>query len=175
MVTVTWQETVTGQSGSQTVTQSAGRPWQQLASDVQQQWGKEDEWSSLLYRDPPFPFIPGFQFEKQPGIITHLKSYTHAALSSYKHTHVALFCLFYFHLFAVLDFIVFLPVCCESAEYFFPILSAKISLTKKSSMDRLLQPVLTQQDDWYLYFDRISALSSSQRVEKPCESLCVEV
>lgn len=54
-----------------------------------------------------------------------------------------------------------------------PMLSAKLSLAKISSMDRLLQPALTQQDDWFLYFDRIFQLSSLQRVDKPCEFLCV--
>ncbi|XP_039662864.1 titin-like isoform X6 [Perca fluviatilis] len=44
---------------------------------------------------------------------------------------------------------------------------AKLSLAKISSMDRLLQPTLTQQDDWFLYFDRIFSLSSLQRVDKP--------
>ncbi|XP_031154802.2 uncharacterized protein LOC116049367 isoform X6 [Sander lucioperca] len=44
---------------------------------------------------------------------------------------------------------------------------AKLSLAKISSMDRLLQPALTQQDDWFLYFDRIFQLSSLQRVDKP--------
>ncbi len=53
------------------------------------------------------------------------------------------------------------------------ILSAKLSLAKMSSMDRLLQPALTQQDDWFLYFDRIFSLSSLERVDKPCEFLCV--
>lgn len=52
-------------------------------------------------------------------------------------------------------------------------LSAKLSLTKMSSMDRLLQPAVAQQDDWYLYFDRIFSLSLLERTDTPCEcSLC---
>ncbi|XP_035528044.1 uncharacterized protein LOC118335725 [Morone saxatilis] len=109
-VTETWQDTETGQTGSQTINQTASQPWQELASDEQQQRRKEDEWSALLYRYPPFPFVPPFDFVKQP---------------------------------------------------------AKISLANISSMDRLLRPALTQEDDWYLYFDRIFSLSSLELVDKP--------
>lgn len=55
-------------------------------------------------------------------------------------------------------------------------LSAKLSLAKMSSIDRLLQPAQEQQDDWFLYFGRILSLSSFQQVEKPPrECLCVEI
>ena len=53
-------------------------------------------------------------------------------------------------------------------------LSAKISLAKVSSLDRLLRPALTQQDDWFLHFDRLFKLSSLD-VDKPSEFLCVTV
>lgn len=54
-------------------------------------------------------------------------------------------------------------------------LSATVSLTKNRSLDRLLQPALKQQDDWFLYFDRISGLSTLEHDDKPlCEFLCVE-
>lgn len=53
-------------------------------------------------------------------------------------------------------------------------LSAKISLAKISSLDRLLRPALTQQDDWFLNFDRLFNLSSLD-VDKPSEFLCVTV
>ncbi|XP_022617645.1 uncharacterized protein LOC111234028 isoform X1 [Seriola dumerili] len=113
-VTVTWQDTETEQNGSQTITQTVSQPWQELASDEQQQWRKQDEWSALLYRHPPFPFIPPFDFVKQP---------------------------------------------------------AELSLTEMNSMDRLLQPLLKQQDDWFLYFDRIFTRSSLESVEKPFSPL----
>uniref|UniRef100_A0A8D2ZE27 Protein 4.1 n=1 Tax=Scophthalmus maximus TaxID=52904 RepID=A0A8D2ZE27_SCOMX len=96
-VTVTWQDTETGQTGRQTITQTV-----------------EGEWSALLHRHPPFPFVPPSDFVKQP---------------------------------------------------------AKLSLTKTSSMDRLLQPALKQQDDWFLYFDQIFSLSSLEGVEKPLSPL----
>ncbi|KAG7475563.1 titin isoform X12 [Solea senegalensis] len=102
-VTVIWQDT--GQTGSQTTTQSVSQP-----SDELQQWRKEDEWSDLLYRHPSFPFIPPFEFVKQP---------------------------------------------------------AKLTLTKMSSVDRLLQPVLKNDDDWFLYFDRILSPPSPEWIEKP--------
>nr|XP_046256671.1 uncharacterized protein LOC124065372 isoform X14 [Scatophagus argus] len=106
-----WQDSESGQTGSQTITQTVSQPWQEMAStDEQQQRRKEDEWPILLHRYPPFPFVPSFDFVKQP---------------------------------------------------------AKVSLTKMSSMDRLLQPALTQQDDWYLYFDQISSLSLFERADKP--------
>nr|XP_033496144.1 uncharacterized protein LOC117265653 isoform X2 [Epinephelus lanceolatus] len=110
-VTVTWQDTEAGQTGSQTTTtQTVSQPWQELASDVQQQMRNEDEWSGLFHRQTPFPFVPSFDSVKQP---------------------------------------------------------AKLSLAKTSSLDRLLFPALTQQDDWYLYFDRFFSLSSFERVDKP--------
>ncbi|XP_042345169.1 uncharacterized protein LOC121945189 isoform X2 [Plectropomus leopardus] len=109
-LTATWQDTETGQTGSQTITQSVSQPWQEPASDEQQQRRKEDEWFAMFHRQPSFPLLPAFDFVKQP---------------------------------------------------------AKISLAKISSMDRLLQPKLKQQDDWFLYFDRIFSLSSLERVDKP--------
>ncbi|XP_070690933.1 uncharacterized protein [Pempheris klunzingeri] len=109
-VTVTWQDTRTGQTGSQTITQTGSQPWQDLASDEQQQRRKEDKWSALFHRFPPFPFVPPFDFVKQ---------------------------------------------------------SAELSLAKRSSLDRLLQPALTQQDDWFLYFDRMLSLSSVERADTP--------
>ncbi|XP_062254580.1 uncharacterized protein LOC133964485 isoform X4 [Platichthys flesus] len=42
---------------------------------------------------------------------------------------------------------------------------AELSLTPMSYEDRLLRPALREQDDWFLYFDRIFSLSSL--VEKP--------
>ncbi|XP_040901227.1 uncharacterized protein LOC121186532 isoform X11 [Toxotes jaculatrix] len=114
-VTVTWQDTETGQTGSQTITQSVSQPWQDLASDEQQeQKTKEDKWSALLHRDPPFPYVPPFDFVKQP---------------------------------------------------------AKLSLREVSSMNRLLQPALKEQDNWFLYFDRIFSPSSLESVEKPFSPL----
>ncbi|XP_032374160.1 uncharacterized protein LOC116690995 isoform X12 [Etheostoma spectabile] len=109
-VTEKWQDTETEQTGSQTTTQSVSQPWQELASDEQWQKRKADEWSALLSRLPPLPFVPPFDVVKEP---------------------------------------------------------AKFSLAKISSLDRLLQPALTQQDDWFLYFDRIFRLSSLQHVDKP--------
>ncbi|XP_058503645.1 uncharacterized protein LOC131471230 isoform X5 [Solea solea] len=106
-VTVIWQDT--GQTGSQTTTQSVSQP-----SDELQQWRKEDEWSELLYRHPSFPFIPPFEFVKQP---------------------------------------------------------AKLTLTKMSSVDRLLQPALKNDDDWFLYFDRMLSPPSPERIEKPSPPL----
>ncbi|CAK6960484.1 uncharacterized protein LOC128367095 [Scomber scombrus] len=107
-VTVTLQDT--GQTGSQTITQTVSQSWLELASDEQQQKTKEDEWSVLLHRHPPFPFVPPFDFVKQP---------------------------------------------------------AKLSLAQISSLDGLLQPALKQQDDWFLYFDRIFSLSMLERDDKP--------
>ncbi|XP_068999111.1 uncharacterized protein [Embiotoca jacksoni] len=120
-VTVTWQGTETGNTGSQTITQTVGQPWREPAADEQQQqqqWRKEDEWSPLLRRHPPFPFVPPFDFVKQP---------------------------------------------------------AELSLAKMSYMDRLLRPALTQQDDWFLYFDRIFYISSLECVEKPPFSPLVQL
>ncbi|XP_075964993.1 uncharacterized protein LOC142969175 isoform X11 [Anarhichas minor] len=113
-VTVTRQDNETGQTGSQTVTQTVSQPWQELPSDEQQQRRKEDEWSALLQRHPSFPFVAPFDFVKQ---------------------------------------------------------TAKLSLAKMKSMERLLQPARTQQDDWFLYFDRIFSLSSLERVDKPLSPL----
>lgn len=42
-------------------------------------------------------------------------------------------------------------------------------------MDRLLQPALTQQDDWFLYFDQTFSLSSLERVDRPREFILVEI
>ncbi|KAM6910447.1 uncharacterized protein FYW49_012378 [Xenentodon cancila] len=44
---------------------------------------------------------------------------------------------------------------------------AKLSLAKQGFLDRLLQPALTQQDDWFLYFDRVYSSFSPQLFEKP--------
>ncbi|XP_051813077.1 uncharacterized protein LOC110969054 isoform X3 [Acanthochromis polyacanthus] len=110
-VTATWQSSDSGNMASET--QTVSQPWQELATDGQQQRRKEDEWSELLHRHPPFPFVPPFDFVKQP---------------------------------------------------------AKLSLVKTNYMDRLLQPALTQQDDWFLYFERMFRLSSSERIEKPALS-----
>ncbi|XP_045901683.1 uncharacterized protein LOC123968783 isoform X4 [Micropterus dolomieu] len=112
-VTVTWQDTETGQTCSETITQTASQPWQELASDESR---KEDEWSALLYRHPPFPLVPPFDSVKRP---------------------------------------------------------AKISLAKMSSMDRLFQPAQTQQDDWFLYFDRIFSLSSLECADKTFSPLAL--
>ncbi|XP_020492996.2 uncharacterized protein [Labrus bergylta] len=78
----------------------------ELLTDEQQGWRKEDLWSALLDRHPPFPFAPPFDYVKQP---------------------------------------------------------AKLSLSKMSSMDRLLQPSTAQQDDWFVYFDHILSLLSPEQ------------
>ncbi|XP_008294726.1 titin-like isoform X4 [Stegastes partitus] len=108
-VTVTWQSAEAGNTSSQT--QTVSQPWQELAADgqQQQQMRKEDEWSALLHRHPAFPFVPPFDFVKQP---------------------------------------------------------AKLSLVKMSSMDRLLQPAPTQQDDWFLYVDRSFRLPSPEGIDR---------
>lgn len=64
----TWQDTETELTGSQTTTQTASQPWPDLLADGQQQKGEKDEWSGVLLRDPPFPFVPPFDFAKEPGI-----------------------------------------------------------------------------------------------------------
>ncbi|KAK9513643.1 hypothetical protein VZT92_027159 [Zoarces viviparus] len=69
VVTVTRQDNETGQTASQTVSQ----PWQELPSDEQQQRRKEDEWSALLHRHPPFPFVAPFDFVKQPAKLSLAK------------------------------------------------------------------------------------------------------
>ncbi|KAK5892508.1 hypothetical protein CesoFtcFv8_012878 [Champsocephalus esox] len=66
VLTVSWQGTGTGQTGSQTITQTVSQPGQELTSDKQQQRGKEYEWSALLERYPPFPFVSPLDFAKQP-------------------------------------------------------------------------------------------------------------
>ncbi|XP_034553554.1 titin-like [Notolabrus celidotus] len=104
-VRVTRQDTETD---AQTFTET------ELLSDEQQQWGKDDSWSSLLNRHPPFPFVPPFDFVKQP---------------------------------------------------------AKLSLAKRSSMDRLSQPITAQQDDWFVYFDQLLSLSLPEPVDKTFSSL----
>lgn len=38
-----------------------------MKQEVEEVEEKEDEWPSLLYRDPPFPFVPPFDFVKFPG------------------------------------------------------------------------------------------------------------
>ncbi|XP_068180211.1 uncharacterized protein [Antennarius striatus] len=109
MVRKTWQDTVTGQTAPQPITQTANQTWKKLASDEQQE-RKEDEWSSLLHRHHPFPFVSPFDFVKQPAIV---------------------------------------------------------SLAKVTSLDRLLQQALTQQDDWYLYFNREFSRTLLQHADKP--------
>lgn len=64
----TWQDTETELTGSQTTTQTASQPWPDLLADGQQRKGEKDEWSGLLLHDPPFPFVPPFDFAKEPGI-----------------------------------------------------------------------------------------------------------
>ncbi|TNN78450.1 Protein 4.1 [Liparis tanakae] len=49
--------------------------------------------------------------------------------------------------------------------------TAKLSLAKRSSLDRLLRPALRRQDSWFLYFDRGFSLSSLGRVDKPLPPL----
>ncbi|XP_062421474.1 uncharacterized protein LOC119198074 isoform X3 [Pungitius pungitius] len=93
------------QSGSHTITQTVSQPWQKR---------RGDEWSALLHRHPPLPFVPPLDLVKQP---------------------------------------------------------AKLSLAKSSSMDRLLQPALKQQDDWFLYFDQIFSPSSCEPVDRPLSRL----
>ncbi|KAL6109075.1 uncharacterized protein ACO6RY_12286 [Pungitius sinensis] len=93
------------QSGSHTITQTVSQPWQKRGGD---------EWSALLHRHPPLPFVPPLDLVKQP---------------------------------------------------------AKLSLAKSSSLDRLLQPTLKQQDDWFLYFDQIFSPSSCERVGRPLSRL----
>uniref|UniRef100_A0AAQ4PS56 Protein 4.1 n=1 Tax=Gasterosteus aculeatus aculeatus TaxID=481459 RepID=A0AAQ4PS56_GASAC len=95
----------TWQTGWHTITQTVSQPWQKRG---------EDEWSALLHRHPPFPFVPPLDLVKP---------------------------------------------------------TAKLSLAKSSSMDRLLQPALTQQDDWFLYFDQTFSLSSLERVDRPLSRL----
>ncbi|XP_061531099.1 uncharacterized protein LOC133401760 isoform X4 [Phycodurus eques] len=48
-------------------TQAGSRPWWELSSDAKLQTRKEDEWSTLVERDPPFPFSPSFDFVNQPA------------------------------------------------------------------------------------------------------------
>nr|XP_057940697.1 uncharacterized protein LOC131137133 isoform X3 [Doryrhamphus excisus] len=49
-------------------THEGGRPWWELSSaDAQLQTKNDDEWSSLLKRQPPFPFSPSFDFVKRPA------------------------------------------------------------------------------------------------------------
>lgn len=55
-------------------------------------------------------------------------------------------------------------------------LSDKLSLAKLASLYQLLQPAEAQQDDWFLYFERILSLSSPDLVEKlQCEFPCVKI
>ncbi|XP_068425786.1 uncharacterized protein [Clinocottus analis] len=73
-VTVTLEDNDTGQTGSQTITQTVSRPWQDMGSDEQQQRRKEDQWSALLHRHPPFPVVPPFDFVKQPAKLSLAKN-----------------------------------------------------------------------------------------------------
>ncbi|XP_056262038.1 uncharacterized protein LOC130188025 isoform X4 [Pseudoliparis swirei] len=72
-VTVTLEDNETGQTGSHTVTQTASQPWQELASDERQQRRRGDQWSALLHRHPPFPFVPPFECVKQPAKLSLAK------------------------------------------------------------------------------------------------------
>ncbi|XP_061632023.1 uncharacterized protein LOC133479298 isoform X4 [Phyllopteryx taeniolatus] len=48
-------------------TQAGSQWWLALSSDAQLQTRKEDDWSTLVERDPPFPFSPSFDFVNQPA------------------------------------------------------------------------------------------------------------
>ncbi|XP_077430721.1 uncharacterized protein LOC144057263 isoform X3 [Vanacampus margaritifer] len=48
-------------------TQTGSRPWWELPSDALLKTRKEDEWSTLVERDPPFPFSPSFDFVEWPA------------------------------------------------------------------------------------------------------------
>ncbi|XP_029360050.1 titin homolog isoform X2 [Echeneis naucrates] len=48
---------------------------------------------------------------------------------------------------------------------------AKLSLTKMSSMERLLQPPLKEPDDWFLRFDRIASSPPLEKIEKAFSAL----
>lgn len=53
-------------------------------------------------------------------------------------------------------------------------MSAETSLAKTSSMDHQLEPVAINQDDWFLYFDRLLSVSPSEHFEKlQREFLCL--
>lgn len=80
-ITQTWQDSDSGLTGSQTITQTAGQPWQELATHEQQKKRTEDEWFALLHRYPPFPFFPPFDFVKQPGIFTYNTSQCHSQVA----------------------------------------------------------------------------------------------
>uniref|UniRef100_A0A3P8V984 Protein 4.1 n=1 Tax=Cynoglossus semilaevis TaxID=244447 RepID=A0A3P8V984_CYNSE len=60
---VTWQETVSGQTDSQKVIQTEFQSSQEMTSDDVDQRKKEEEWSALLHRHPPFPIIPPYEFK----------------------------------------------------------------------------------------------------------------
>lgn len=45
-------------------------------------------------------------------------------------------------------------------------MSAETSLAKPSSMDHQLEPVAINQDDWFLYFDRLLSVSPTEHFEK---------
>ncbi|XP_057689636.1 uncharacterized protein LOC130914452 isoform X3 [Corythoichthys intestinalis] len=48
-------------------TQAGSLPWWELSSDAQLLTRKEDQWATLVQRDPPFPFSPSFDCVKQPA------------------------------------------------------------------------------------------------------------
>nr|XP_049587102.1 uncharacterized protein LOC125975506 isoform X3 [Syngnathus scovelli] len=50
--------------------QDGSRSWWDLSSDAQLRTRNEDEWSTLVDRDPPFPFSPSFDFVEQPAKIS---------------------------------------------------------------------------------------------------------
>ncbi|XP_061144297.1 uncharacterized protein LOC133160560 isoform X2 [Syngnathus typhle] len=47
--------------------QAGSRPWWDLCSDAELRTRKEDEWSTLVDRDPPFSFSPSFDFVERPA------------------------------------------------------------------------------------------------------------
>ncbi|XP_019728384.1 uncharacterized protein LOC109517586 isoform X6 [Hippocampus comes] len=51
-------------------TQAGSRPWWELSYDAELQTRKEDDWATLVERDPPFPFSPSFEFVKGPANIS---------------------------------------------------------------------------------------------------------
>lgn len=52
-------------------------------------------------------------------------------------------------------------------------LVAKLSLAQTNFIDRLVEPVFKQQDDWFLYFNQIFNLHSLEGVKKTFEVCCV--
>ncbi|XP_077576647.1 uncharacterized protein LOC144199115 [Stigmatopora nigra] len=48
-------------------TQAGILPWWELSSEAQLLTSKEDQWATLIERNPPFPFSPSFDFAMQPA------------------------------------------------------------------------------------------------------------